>query len=263
MLIDSHCHLNFPSFQDDLDDVVERADAAGVKMLTSICTKLDEVLELENLAQKYPQLVYTVGVHPSEVQHHKDLSVEELLALTQKTKVVGLGETGLDFFHNRDYEKLQKQLFCIHIEVARQTGLPVVIHSRAADDEMSQILTEEMAKGKFPALMHCFTASTSLAQTALNLGLYISLSGIITFKNAQELRETLKIIPNDRLLVETDAPYLAPEPNRGKRNEPSFVAHTARYLAELKSITTQQMIEITGNNYFNLFKKAKNYKPTT
>jgi TatD DNase family protein len=229
-------------------------------MMVSISTRLDEALPIAEIAATYPQVVYSVGVHPLEAQNYPALAARELLELAKKPKVVALGETGLDFFRKRDHEEIQKQLFSTHIDVARQTGLPVVIHSRGADDETAELLAEEMAKGEFKALIHCFTASKKLAEQVLALGLYISLSGILTFSNAEGIREAVEIMPLDRLLVETDAPYLAPVPVRGKRNEPSYITHTANYLAKLKGVSPQEMIEITGNNFFNLFTEAKKYR---
>ncbi len=260
MLVDSHCHLNFPDFQQDLDEVVARAQAAGVDMMVSISTRLDEAKSMAAIASKYASVVYSVGVHPHEVASHAEMTLETLLELARAPKVVGLGETGLDFYFNRDYEELQKQLFSIHIEASRQTGLPVIIHSRGADDEMIELLTAEKAKGDFPALIHCFTSNAAFAKKALELGLYISLSGILTFKNAEALRDAVEIIPVERLLVETDSPYLAPMPNRGKRNEPAYVVQTAEYLAKLKSTTLDDVARITSNNFYALFTEAKKYR---
>lgn len=257
MLIDSHCHLNMLS--NDLPHLMHRANKAGLGLLVSIATRLDEVAGIAKIAATYPQVVYSVGVHPMEVQNYRDLTLNQLLELADKPKVVALGETGLDFYRNRDHEELQKHLFRIHIEAARQTGLPVVIHTRGADDETAQLLEEEMAKGAFPALIHCFTASKKFAEQALALGLYISLSGIITFKNAQDIRDGVAIMPLDRLLIETDAPYLAPVPVRGKTNEPAFVAHTAKHLAQLKGISADELAQITTTNFFQLFARAKQY----
>lgn len=260
MLIDSHCHLSHTKFQGELPDIVARADAAKVEMMVSISTRLDEAAPIAEIAATYPQIVYSVGVHPLEVESSPNLSAEELLELASKPKVVALGETGLDFFRTRANEDLQKRLFSIHIDVARQTGLPVIIHTRGADDETAELLSKEMAKGSFSAVIHCFTASKKFAEQALELGLYISLSGILTFNKADEIRDAVEIMPLERLLVETDAPFLAPEPFRGKRNEPAYVAETAKKLAELKGVSSAEMIEITGNNFFNLFTKARKYK---
>ena len=257
MLIDSHCHLNFPDYKEDLPNVIARALSSGVEMMVSISTRLDEAAPIAKIAETYPQVVYSVGVHPHEVRHYAELSKEELLALAKKPKVVAFGETGLDFFRGRDDEALQKKLFRIHIEVARELKLPVIIHTRSADDETAEILTDEMKKGEFPALIHCFTASKKFAEQVLEMGLYISISGILTFKKAEALRDAVSIVPLERLLLETDAPYLAPQPHRGKRNEPSFITHTAQRLAELKGVAPEEIIEITGDNFFKLFTKAK------
>ena len=195
MLVDSHCHLNFDSFADDLDGVVARAEQAGVGMMVSIGTRLDEVKDVSAIANTYNQVVYSIGVHPNEVADYADLQAEQLVEIAAAPKVVGLGESGLDFYRDDKRAILQEKLFRLHIDAARQTGLPVIIHSRAADQDMARILSEEMELGAFTAVMHCFTASRQLAQTALDLGLYISISGIITFKNAQDLREIVCDIP--------------------------------------------------------------------
>ena len=256
MLVDSHCHLNFDSFADDLDGVVARAEQAGVGMMVSIGTRLDEVKDVSAIANAYNQVVYSIGVHPNEVADYADLDAQRLVDMASAPKVVGLGESGLDFYRDDKRAILQEKLFRLHIDAARQTGLPVIIHSRAADQDMARILSEEMELGTFTAVMHCFTASRELAQTALDLGLYISISGIITFKNAQDLREIVCDIPLDRLLVETDAPYLAPVPHRGARNEPAFVAETAKAVAQLKNISAQEIAQATSDNFFRLFSRA-------
>ncbi len=263
MLVDSHCHLNFSSFSDDLDGVVARAGEAGVGLMVSIGTRLDEIKEIAAIAANYEQVVYSVGVHPNEVGDHADLDADKLVQIVeqndskQRKKIVGLGETGLDFYRDAQQAALQEKLFRVHIEAARRTGLPVIIHARAADQDVARILTEEMERGAFTAVMHCFTAGRQLAETALALGLYISISGIVTFKNAQDLQAIVRDLPADRLLVETDAPYLAPVPHRGKRNEPAFVAKTADYIAVLKNIPAPELAQITSDNFFRLFSHAR------
>ena len=267
MLVDSHCHLNFSSFSDDLDGVVARAGEAGVGLMVSIGTRLDEIKEIAAIAANYEQVVYSVGVHPNEVGDHADLDADKLVQIVEQNdseqikisgkKIVGLGETGLDFYRDAQQAALQEKLFRVHIEAARRTGLPVIIHARAADQEVARILTEEMERGAFTAVMHCFTAGRQLAETALALGLYISISGIVTFKNAQDLQAIVRDLPTDRLLVETDAPYLAPVPHRGKRNEPAFVAKTADYIAALKGIPAPELAKITSDNFFRLFSCAE------
>ena len=260
MLIDSHCHLNFPDFKGDLDAMMKRADDNGVGMMVSISTRMDEADDIAFIAKTYPKVVYSIGVHPLEASAHPDLTTDQLIDRAQAQKVVGLGETGLDFFRHRDDEDIQKKAFRMHIEAARALDLPIIIHSRAADKEMAELLEQEMAKAPFKAVMHCFTASMELAQRVLDLGLYISFSGILTFKNAQDLRQIARHIPLDRLLVETDAPYLAPHPFRGKRNEPAFVRHTALALADCQKTSLDELIKHSGDNFFRLFTRAQHYQ---
>ena len=256
MLVDSHCHLNFPDFRNDLDEVIARARAAGVSVMQTICTEMAEFDEVHAIAQKYDGVYCSVGVHPNDSGQAKIATAEELIAKTSHSKVIGIGETGLDYHYEKTDRDLQKKSFLAHIEAARQTGLPVIIHARDADEDTAEILKSEMAKGKFKGLLHCFTSSKYLADEAVKLGLSISMSGIISFKNAESIRQSIIDVPMDRLLVETDAPYLAPVPHRGKRNEPSFVVHTNEILAGVKKISVEDCARITTENFFRLFDKA-------
>jgi TatD DNase family protein len=257
MLVDSHCHLNFPDFKDDLDGVIQRARDAGVGVMQTICTDMAEFDEVHAIAQAYPDIYCSVGVHPNDSGDTKIVSAEELIAKTSHEKVIGIGETGLDYYYEKSDRGLQQQSFLEHIKAARVSGLPVIVHTRDADDDTVAILSDEMSKGSFKGLIHCFTSSKHLAEKALELGMYISLSGIISFKSAQNIRDAIAEAPLDRILVETDAPYLAPVPHRGKRNEPSFVIHTNRVLAEIKGITEAECAKATTDNFFRLFDKAQ------
>ena len=257
MLVDSHCHLNFPDFAQDLDGVVERARASGVNVMQTICTDMKEFDEVLSIARRYEGIYCSVGVHPNESGATEVVSAEELISKTLDKKVIGIGETGLDYHYEHSDRQSQKKSFIEHIKAGRETGLPVIVHSRDADEDTVAILSEEMQKGRFKALIHCFTAGKYLAEESVKLGLYISLSGIISFKNAQGIRDAVKDVPLDRLLVETDAPYLAPAPHRGKRNEPSFVIHTNKMLADIKGIPEEECARITTDNFFHLFGRAR------
>ncbi|OAN44015.1 LuxR family transcriptional regulator [Paramagnetospirillum marisnigri] len=256
MLVDSHCHLDFPDFADDLDGVVGRAGVAGVGILLSIGTHVSRYDQVLRVAERFPNVYCTVGIHPHEAGVEPFADVETLLRLADHPKVVGLGETGLDYFYDKSPRERQRESFRLHIEAARRTGLPVVIHTRDADDDMAAILSEEMGKGAFTGLVHCFSSGPELAEIAINLGLYVSASGIMTFKTADALRDTLAGVPLDRLLVETDAPYLAPIPFRGKRNEPAYVAHTAARLAQVKGVGVGELEQATTANFLRLFTKV-------
>jgi TatD DNase family protein len=256
MLVDSHCHLDFPDFTDDMDDVVARAADVGVNHMLSICTyvtKFDQVLAV---AKRYDNIYCTVGIHPHNADKEPEVTAEHLIRMAADDKVIGFGETGLDFYYDKSPRDIQKRQFRAHIEASRQLGLPLVVHTRDADDEMAEILVEEMGKGAFSGLLHCFSSSRKLADTALELGLYLSISGIVTFKTADELRVIVKDVPLERLLVETDAPYLAPVPRRGKRNEPAFTRHTAEKIAEIKGLSLDEVARVTTDNFFSLFSKA-------
>lgn len=256
MLVDSHCHLNFPDFVQDLDMVIERARAAGVGVMQTICTDMAEFDEVLSIAKRYEGVYCSVGVHPNDSGKTEIVSAKELISKTSDEKVIGIGETGLDYHYETSDRESQKKSFIQHIEAGRKTGLPVIVHSRDADKDTVAILSEEMQKGNFKALIHCFTSTSYLAEESVKLGLYISLSGIISFKNAGSIRDAIKAVPLERLLVETDAPYLAPVPYRGKRNEPSFVIHTNKMLAEIKEISEAECARITTDNFFRLFDKA-------
>jgi TatD DNase family protein len=261
MLVDSHCHLDFDGLREDLDGVLARADAAGVATLVTICTKVTEFERVLNIAEDHDRVWCTVGIHPHNAESEPQTSAEELMRLAEHPKVVGIGETGLDYFYDHSPHDVQQRAFREHIRASRETGLPLIVHSRDADEDMARILSEEMAKGAFPGLMHCFSSGPELAQTAVDIGMYISLSGIITFKKADEVRDIAKSVSLTRLLVETDAPYLAPVPHRGETNEPSFVRHTADKLAEIKDVSPTQIDIATTTNFFELFSKVERPSP--
>lgn len=257
MLVDSHCHLDFPDFQDDLAGVVNRAREAGVGHFLTICTHITKFEQVRAVAAQFDDMHCTVGIHPHEAESEPEIDKAKLLNIAANdAKVVAFGETGLDFFYDNSPREIQERQFRTHIHAAREAQLPIVIHTRDADPDMTRILEEEMGEGAFPGVIHCFSSSPELAEKAIELGLYISLSGIVTFKKAEELRETAKRVPLDRLLVETDSPYLAPVPKRGKRNEPAFVAHTAACVAELHGLGADDLAAQTTENFFRLFSKA-------
>jgi len=255
-LIDSHCHLDFPDFAGKVDDVVKRAQDAGVGLMLTISTKVSEFDKIRALAERFDNVYCSVGIHPHEAASEPEIDTERLIELAKHPKVVGIGETGLDYFYEHSPREEQKKSFRAHIAAARQTGLPLIVHTRDADDDMTQILSEEMEKGAYPGLLHCFSSSDALARCALDLNLYLSFSGIVTFKNAEGLRDTVRHVPMDRILVETDAPFLAPIPNRGKTNEPGFVVHTAAKVAELKNVTKDELAQTTSENFLRLFSRV-------
>jgi TatD DNase family protein len=257
VLVDSHCHLDFPSLQEDMDGVMARAAEAGIGTMVTICTRVERFPTILAIAESYDNVYCSVGLHPHDAEQEPDLSTEQLVDLAGHDKVVGIGETGLDFHYDQSPRDIQATLFRRHIAAARQTGLPLIVHSRAADAEMIEILQDEAAKGAFPGVLHCFSSGPELARAALALDFYISFSGILTFKNADEVRAVAAETPLDRLLVETDAPYLAPVPHRGKDNEPAFVANTAAKLAEMRGMTANEMADLTTANFFRLFAKAQ------
>jgi len=256
MLIDSHCHLDFPDFAEEIDDVVGRAHESGIGLMLTICTHVTKFDQVLAVAERYENIFCTVGIHPHEAASEPETAADRLIELSRHPKVVGIGETGLDYYYEHSPVEEQKRAFRQHIEAARQTGLPIVIHSRDADDDMAEILQEEMAEGAFPGLLHCFSSGYELGETAWDLGLYVSFSGILTFKSADSIRQTARAVPLERLLVETDAPYLAPVPKRGKRNEPSFVRHTAERLAEERGLSFDTLASQTSENFFRLFTKV-------
>jgi TatD DNase family protein len=253
MLVDSHCHLDFPDFAAERDAVVARARSAGVDTMLTICTRLDQFEGVRAIAEAHDGIWCSVGAHPHVAADHPELAAEQLVALAEHPKVVGIGETGLDFHYDLSPRDVQERVFRAHIAASCTSGLPLIIHARDADTEIAHILSEERPP---PGVLHCFSSGRALAETALDLGFFISISGIVTFRNAEELRSIVRDLPLDRLLVETDAPYLAPVPHRGKRNEPAFVATTAAAVAVLKGVEPEQLAAATRDNFFRLFTKA-------
>ena len=256
MLIDSHCHLNYKGLVEDQAQVLARARESGVTGFLNISTRLSEWKAVVATAEREPDVWASVGIHPHEADAHADLGAQALLEATAHPRVIGIGETGLDYFYDHSDREVQRKLFRMHIGVARETGLPLIIHTRDAEDDTASILADEMEQGVFPALIHCFTASRDFARTVLDLGLSISLSGIVTFKNARELQEIAGELPSDRILVETDAPFLAPVPHRGRPCEPAFVADTLRHIAGLRGEAPEALAATTSANFFRLFAKA-------
>ena len=257
MFVDSHCHLDFPEFADDLDGIVARAGEAGVKHMLSICTHVTKFEQVLAVARRYDNIFCTVGIHPHNAGEEPEVTPEDLIGLADHYKVIGFGETGLDYHYNNSPSDIQIRQFKSHIEASRELGLPLIVHTRDADDDMASILKEETEKGSFSGLLHCFSSSRALADTAIGLGIYLSISGIVTFKKADELRDIVKDAPLDRLLIETDAPYLAPVPMRGKVNEPAFAHYTAEKVAEIKGLSIEEVARATTNNFFTLFTEAK------
>ncbi|MFT4180299.1 MAG: TatD family hydrolase [Rhizobium sp.] len=256
MLIDTHCHLDFADFEEERDAIVARAHEVGVKQMVTISTKVRKLDGLLALTERYPSVFCSVGTHPNSADQELDIQTEDLVRLAnQHEKIVAIGEAGLDYFYDTVKPEDQKTGFLRHIAAARETQLPLVIHSRSADEDMAAILTEETGKGAFPFILHCFSAGPALARAGVELGGYISFSGILTFPKSEELREIAKTIPHDRLLVETDAPYLAPKRWRGKRNEPSYVVNTAEVLGETIGVGPEEIAEITTANAFRCFSK--------
>jgi TatD DNase family protein len=255
MLVDSHCHLDFPDFAEERVAIVARAKAAGVGRMVTISTRVKRFQQIIEIAESFEEVYCSVGTHPHNAAEELDVTKDDLVRLSAHPKVVAIGEAGLDYFYDKAPRGEQAQGFRTHIAAARETGLPLVIHSRDADDDMADILTEETGKGAFPFILHCFSSGRRLAEVGVGLGGYISFSGILTFKNSAELRAIAADVPHDRLLVETDAPYLAPIPFRGKRNEPAYVAHTAKVLAETIGISETEIAAATTDNFFRLFRK--------
>jgi len=258
MLVDSHCHLDYETFAEDFPEILARAKANNVGLLQTISTKITDFPKLKALIESYPQIYASIGIHPHDVDAHPETSVEDIFEYTKHPKVIGIGETGLDLYYKHSDIEKQKDYFMRHIEVAHLSKLPIIIHTRDADPLTIEILREAKKKFDFTGLIHCFSSeSLSFAQDCLDLGLYISISGIVTFKKSIALQEVVKQVPLNRLLVETDAPYLAPVPYRGKRNEPSYVKQVAEKIAELKQISYKEVEEQTTDNFFKLFSKAK------
>ncbi|MCR6501876.1 TatD family hydrolase [Shinella sp. CPCC 101442] len=255
MLIDTHCHLDFPDFAVERDDIVARAHAAGVRQMITISTRVKKFPEILAIAESYPSVFCSVGTHPHNADEELDITVAELVALSKHPLVVAIGEAGLDYFYDNAPREAQAIGLTNHIAAARETGLPLVIHSRSADEDMAAILSDETEKGAFPFLLHCFSSGPELARIGVELGGYVSFSGILTFPKSEELREIARTVPLERMLVETDAPYLAPKPFRGKRNEPAYVAHTAAVLAETVGVSVEEIARITTENAFRIFSK--------
>jgi TatD DNase family protein len=256
MFTDSHCHLNYKGLIEDQAAVLARAAAAGVSTMLNISTRESEWDAIIATAQSAPNIWASIGIHPHEADAHPDVDTAKLIEKSAHTRVIAIGETGLDYYYDHSDRDRQRESFRAHIVASRETRLPLIVHTRDAEEDTASILTDEMGKGAYPGVIHCFTASREFAGKALDLGFYISISGIVTFKNAKDLQETAAIIPEDRLLIETDAPFLAPVPHRGRTCEPAFVADTARFLAELRGISVEHLAEHTTENFHQLFAKA-------
>lgn len=259
MLVDSHCHLDFPDFAAELDDVVARARDAGVGRMVTICTYISRFDRILAVAERYDDIMCSLGVHPHQAAEEFEICTEErLIELSAHPKVIGLGETGLDYFYDKSPRDQQQEAFRRHIRASAKTGLPLIIHTRDADVDTMRIVREETAgAAPVPGLLHCFSSGRALAEEALDYGFYLSLSGIVTFKKSEELRDIVRDVPLERILVETDAPYLAPMPYRGKRNEPAFVAKTAEVVASIKGVSAEEVAAITTDNFFRLFSRAE------
>ncbi len=256
-LVDSHCHLDFPDFEGKQAEIVQQAEALDVRYMQTICTHMSKFPQVLKVAEGFGNMGCSVGIHPHEVQDEKT-SVDELVRLAQHPKVIGVGETGLDYFYEHSPREQQQESFRIHIQAARELGLPVIVHTRDADEDTIRILQDEMQRGVFKGVIHCFSSSLELAQKSMEMGLYISISGIVTFKKAVELQEHVKEIPLEKMLVETDSPFLAPIPFRGKTNQPGYTRYVAQKVAELKDEPLEDVAKITTENFFSLFDKAKN-----
>ncbi|MCV3272731.1 TatD family hydrolase [Roseobacter sinensis] len=259
-ITDSHCHLDFPDFEGQLDDIVARAAEAGVTRMVTICTRPANLSQVQAIAEAHAPVFFAAGTHPMSVAKEPMVTVEDLIAVARHPRCVGIGETGLDYHYTSESAEAQQASLRIHIEAARATGLPLIIHARDADDDMARILTEEHKASPYACVMHCFSSSAMLAKTALDLGFYLSMSGIAAFPKSQELRDIFAAAPIDRILVETDAPYLAPPPHRGKRNEPAYVAHTARRGAETMGLSYSAFAAHTQANFDRLFSKAAQFE---
>jgi TatD DNase family protein len=256
-IVDSHCHLDYDGLGNRLDDVIAAAEAAGVGLMLSISSRVRKFDQVLPIAEKYPNIYCTIGTHPHNAHEELDVTVADLVHLAKHPRVIGIGEAGLDYHYDLSPRDAQMQGFRVHIAAARETGLPLVIHTRQAEDDTARVLEEEMGKGAFKAVLHCFTSQQWLAERGVELGLTVSFSGILTYKNADDLRTTAAALPQDRLLVETDAPFLSPVPFRGKQNEPAFVAKTLEELARVRGCSRDEMARITSDNFFRLFSKAE------
>jgi TatD DNase family protein len=262
MLVDSHCHLDFPELAEDIETIIRRATDAGVHRMVTISTRVARFDRILAIAERYPQVSCSVGTHPHNAGEEPDVSVEDLVTLSAHPDVVGIGEAGLDYFYDNSPRAAQQHGLRVHIAAARQTGLPLIIHARDADEDMISILEDESGQGSFPFVLHCFSSGAALADRGIALGGYVSFSGILTFKKSTQLREIAASLPEDRILVETDAPYLAPTPHRGKRNEPAFVTDTVRVLADVRGVSQSALAAQTTENFYRLFSKAPRGRPT-
>jgi TatD DNase family protein len=260
MLVDSHCHLDFPDLTGRLPEVLERAREAGVGRMVTISTRVAQFETYRAIAEAHEDVLFTVGTHPHNAGEEPEVPAARLVELSRHPRCIAIGEAGLDFHYDRSPRHVQAQVFRTHIAAARETGLPLVIHARQADEEMIDILKDESGRGRFDAVLHCFSSGPELARVGVELGFYVSFSGILTFKNSEELRRIAASVPRDRLLVETDAPYLAPAPHRGRVNEPAYVAHTAKVLAETIGVPEATAAEITTGNFYRLFAKAEAFR---
>lgn len=256
-LVDSHCHLDFEGLAERLPEVLQRADAAGVRLMVTISTRVKTFDRILAIAEAHEQIYCSVGTHPHNAAEETDVTADQLARLARHPKVVAIGEAGLDYHYDFSPREAQAQSFRVHIDAARETGLPLIVHSREAESDTARILEEEMGKGAFKVVLHCFSSKRELAERGLAIGAYVSFSGILTFKAAEELRDTARLVPADRLLVETDAPYLAPMPYRGKPNEPAFTTLTLERLAEVRGISKIEMATVTSDNFFRLFDKVR------
>ena len=256
MLVDSHCHLDFPGLAERLPEVIDRAVSAGVERMVTISTHVGRFERYRAIAEDHERVFFTVGTHPHHAAEEPDIPLAEIVALSRHPRCIAIGEAGLDYHYDRSPRDVQRQVFRTHIAAARETGLPLVIHARDADADMIGILAGEARRGRFDAVLHCFSSGARLAEVGVELGFYVSFSGILTFKRSDELRRIAAATPLDRLLVETDAPYLAPEPHRGRPNEPAYVAHTAKVLAETVGVSPSEVARITTDNFYRLFAKA-------
>lgn len=256
MLVDSHCHLNYKGLVEEQGDVLQRARNSGVTAMLNISTRESEWRDIVSTAENENDVWASIGIHPHEADAHPDIDLNKLVSEAQHDRVIAIGETGLDYYYDHSDREQQKQSFRTHIHAAQETGLPVIVHTRDAEDDTAKLMAEEMDKCAYTGVIHCFTASEDFAHKALELGLFISMSGIVTFKNAKDLQDTASKLPDDRLLVETDAPFLAPVPHRGKTGEPAFVSDTTRFLAELRGQNYDALCQITSDNFYRLFSKA-------
>jgi len=256
MLVDSHCHLDFPDFASELDAVLARARMVGIGRFVTISTRVRRHAEVLGIAERFPDVFCSIGTHPHHADEEPDVTADDLVAIAQHPKVVAIGEAGLDYFYDTGPRDAQERGFRRHIEAARRTGLPLVIHTRSADADCQKILIDEIGKGPFPAVLHCYTGGPELAHKAVELGLYVSFTGIVTFKKSEDLRAIARDLPADRIMVETDAPYLAPGKFRGKRNEPSYVVEVAKVLAETRGVSLEEISRQTTENFFRLFSKV-------